>query len=258
MGIEETISVNPQAGLGIGLRAELALYKRSDVEYLSTFPQLHATELELVAAGNEHRVYKGAKDALGRERYIKVPRRRNVVTKTVFGAPNAERIRTQLSLVKEFFDANLGREVVVDTQVLENKSGNYCLSVRPLRNFHHITMADLLDERIRHDVQQILDRNKVMREERGKSLGILGKKGAVVTWRKFFMGIRNGEITNLVIDESSGIPQVVIVDFGLLEVKRVKDKVSLAANQFLLRRQLGLDFKSGSSHLNGQRHLRTL
>ncbi len=165
---------------------------------------------ELLGAGLQHRIYayregdmRMVLKVLIRTRWLRFPR--------------AGEAQEDISLVAQFF----GPFAITPTSVVLLNDGSYAIKQRQLDNFRGVVPGDLKGEPLRSQFQELVDSNRTMLKQVGRSLDFLGREGQRKC-RAAVVGFRQTPTMSNVVVEScaDGTVHLAIIDTDLEKLYR--------------------------------------
>jgi len=203
-----------------------------------------------LGAGMGHTVYAYEDDAV-----VKIPKWRGLKHESN-PTVTAERRQETVDTIQAHFPG-----YALETEVMSSATNpSYIMAQRRLAGFRNLTPADLAQNSIRRQLDDIMAKNAALFAQKGMSLDFMGREGMTNTAKSRFSKTRQPEVSNIVIEENAdGKPRLVIADMSLLRLGRdnhdvaslsgrrssVINAVTLAINRWLIQKHFGYDITGG-------------
>lgn len=221
--------------------ARMAEWRAQDIAEMQESNELDANAVgKMIGVGMQHRIYEYHAQTMVLKVATPVP---------ILRFPSFADAQSDVEMIARYFEPYQ----VLATRIISLRAGRYVIQQRRLEKFAALTSARLKDESLRAQFLDIVERNRVMQREVGRSLDFLGREGQRKC-RAAFFGLRAmPTIANVVSEiEADGAKQLRIMDTDLEHfyprAMRWRERragfaarVAVSINRFFIKRFFGFD-----------------
>ncbi|MGE5139472.1 MAG: hypothetical protein ACM3JD_08435 [Rudaea sp.] len=225
-----------------------ALWRKDDLRRLAGANGLRADAVgPLIGAGLQHHIYRY--DGESFPAVLKL-----MLHSRWLRFPTVEEAMGNLALISRYF----GPYAIQPSRVIALADGGLIMEQRRLNRFRSITPDDLTRPALREQFLDVVQRNRAMISETGRSLDLLGREGQRKCRAALFGLGPTPTISNLVFESMpDGTEQLRVLDEDLEDFRkgsvalrdlqsRLAAEIAFESNRFLISRFFGIDIESGA------------